>query len=114
MTQPSAGEGVHATTTKITDRHPAYAGQVEQVGFELRKTTSDIPTTPQTVAVARKGNLQSETNCSEQTWPRIAEACLSSGDEARMRDVRMVSISNDLGSNTSVVMRTAPTVTAAR
>ncbi|ESR22595.1 hypothetical protein [Lutibaculum baratangense] len=116
MTQPSANGSSQIEPAKISDRHPALEGREDTATFALQAVQVPERHVPQTVHEAQKADLAVErSSCAGQTWPRIDASCLQAaegGDTPRV--IRTVAIEDRLGENTSVVMRTASTVTAAR
>lgn len=113
MTQPSASEDTQAVA-KINDRHPAYQAEVIPATYTLRKS-ADSTRDPQIVNAAAKTDMAPKSgDCAKQTWPRIDAACLTLADGMELRkNVRNVSISEDVVAAKTVAMRAAPTVTAA-
>jgi hypothetical protein len=72
--------------------------------------TTDHRAEEQGTATARagKGDLlgkASQGACAAQAWPHIAPECLAGAEGGSPRDVRMITVEQRQGANTSVLMR---------
>jgi len=93
--QPDAGSG-KLYQDRLTEESPAPTAARATVATPL-----------QPVSAGRKGDrLPARSACADQTWPYIAAACLTpESGGAKPRAVRVVTVEERQGTNTSVLVR---------